>query len=177
MKELKQAGILLIVGIIIILAREYEFKHRASASPEIQGQAELIRVIDGDTIVVNIDGKEEKIRIIGIDTPESVKPNTPVECFAQEATQEITDFLAKPGILSISTDPTQDSRDNYGRLLAHVFMNEINIGEHMIRDGYAYEYTYRDPYIYQLEYRAAEKEARINKRGLWSADSCNGKTA
>ena len=176
MKQLKQAGTLLIIGIIVILVREYEWRQKISTPPQIQGEARLVRVVDGDTFVVDVEGKEHKARIIGIDTPESVKPNTPVECFAREATEKLQELLSRSEMLRISSDPTQDTRDNYGRLLIHVFVDNLNIGEEMIAGGYAYEYTYREPYLYQHEYKNAERTARVNERGLWSPDTCNGKT-
>lgn len=174
MNQLKKAGIMLILGVIIILVREYEWKQKISQAPEISGNAELIRVVDGDTVVVRLDGEDEKVRIIGINTPESVKPNSPVECFGKEASAHITELFDTPGELRIETDPTQDTRDRNGRLLAHIFIDNLNIAQQMIADGYGYEYTYRVPYIYQYEYRNAEKEARNNNRGLWSPDTCNG---
>jgi len=175
MKQFKKAGILIIFGVLIILVREYEWKEKISQTPEIWGQAELVRVVDGDTVVVNLAGKEEKIRIIGINTPESVKPHSPVECFGKEAAEHITELLSQKKVLKIETDPTQDTRDRHGRLLAHIFIDEVNIAEHMISDGYAYEYTYRDPYIYQTQYKDVENQARRLEKGLWSPKTCNGK--
>lgn len=174
MNQLKKIGILLIIGIIIILARQYEWKRTIQAPPDIAGQATLVRVVDGDTLIVDLDGVEERIRIIGIDTPESVKPNTPVQCFAKEATAHLTEILGQNEILTIETDPTQDTRDTYDRMLAHVFIGKENIAEVMIADGYAYEYTYDKPYIYQNKYKNAQSEARSAERGLWSPDTCSG---
>jgi micrococcal nuclease len=175
MNQLKKAGIPLVLGVIIILVRAYEAKQTIPQTPEISGNAELIRVVDGDTLVVAVNGKEEKIRIIGINTPESVQPNSPIECFGEEARDHMNDLLSDAIILRITTDPTQDTRDRYRRLLAHIFIGDMNIAEQMIIDGYAYEYTYRAAYIYQLEYKKAEKEAQNNGRGLWSPETCNGK--
>lgn len=174
MEHLKKAGIILVLGIIIILVRNYEQKQHITTAQDSRTNAQLVRVVDGDTIVVNINGDEEKVRIIGINTPESVKPNSPVECFGKEASIHITELLNRPGGLIIEPDPTQNTRDRNGRLLAHIFVGDINIGQQMIADGYAYEYTYRIPYIYESEYRTAESEARNNNRGLWSPDTCNG---
>lgn len=174
MKHLKKAGILLLLGIIIILLQNYDSQRNIEISQDSQLNAELVRVVDGDTVIVSINNKDERVRIIGINTPESVKPNSPVECFGKEASAHITELLNQSGSLRIETDPTQDTRDRNGRLLAHVFSGDVNIAQQMIADGYAYEYTYRVPYIYQSEYRSAEKDARENERGLWSSDTCNG---
>lgn len=175
MNQLKKAGILLLVGISVILIREYEWKQTIATPPELMGNAELVRVVDGDTLVVRLNGAQEKVRILGINTPESVKPNSPVECFGKESSAHIRELLSNTHTLEIATDPTQDTRDRNGRLLAHVFAGDINIAQQMISDGYGYEYTYRIPYIYQSEYKTAEQEARNNDRGLWSPETCNGK--
>ncbi len=174
MNQLKKAGIILVLGIIIILVRNYELQQSHEIAENSREHAELVRVVDGDTIVVRVAGNEEKIRIIGINTPESVKTNSPVECFGKEAGEHISDLLEQSGTLRIETDPTQDTRDSYGRLLAHVFIDDVNIGNQMVFDGYAYEFTYREPYIYQSDYRNAQTDARNNNRGLWSPETCNG---
>ena len=173
-KQLKQAGTLLVFGIIVVLFHEYEWKQETLVTSEAQEQAEVVRIVDGDTIVVRIDDDDEKIRIIGINTPESVKPNSPVECFGEEASAYMRSLLQAGDFVNVSTDSTQDTRDRNGRLLAHVFFGDENIGEQMIQGGYAYEYTYRDPYIYQVEYKIAERDARNNNQGLWSSETCNG---
>lgn len=174
MIQLKKAGILLFLGIIIIFVQKYEWNQKISQAPDVAGQAQIVRIVDGDTIIVRLD-EEERVRIIGINAPESVKPNSPVECFGIEASDYMKSLLQPGDTVSIETDPTQDTRDRNGRLLAHIFLNDINLAQKMITDGYGYEYTYREPYIYQLDYRAAEKDARNNNRGLWSPETCNGK--
>ena len=121
-----------------------------------------------------MNGIEERIRIIGINTPESQRPNHPIECFGKEASQYLNELLDNGKQLYIETDQTQNTRDRHGRLLAHIFIDDVNIAEYMIRDGYAYEYTYRDPYMYQDDYQSAEHYARDTERGLWSPDTCNG---
>ena len=175
MKHLTKALVVIALGILIILAQSHEQNKTQETAPEISALVELIRVVDGDTIVVKLNGDDEKIRIIGIDTPESVKPHSPVECFAKEATEHIGELLNTGENVKIETDPTQDTRDTYGRLLAHVFVGDINIGQHMIQDGYAYEYTYDNTYKYQGVYRDAQSEARRAQQGLWSPETCSGR--
>ncbi|MFT6910878.1 MAG: micrococcal nuclease [Candidatus Paceibacteria bacterium] len=176
MKQLKKVRIVIVIGIIVIFLQKYQQNQEASAIPDIQGEVTLIRIVDGDTLVVEIKDMEEKVRIIGIDTPESVKPNSKVECFGQEATNQMRYMLENVSSVHIETDPTQKNRDIHGRLLAHVFSNGENIGERMITGGYAYEYTYRKPYIYQDEYLYAQSQAQKDERGLWSPATCNGKS-
>jgi micrococcal nuclease len=134
-------------------------------------EAQITRVVDGDTIEVLLNGSKEKVRVIGINTPETVDPRKPVECFGREASNFAKGFLANQ-IVSLESDPTQQERDKYGRLLRYIFVNEVDFGKLMIEQGYAHEYTYDLPYKYQLEYKEAEKEAREGKVGLWKSTSC-----
>jgi|AntAceMinimDraft_6_1070360.scaffolds.fasta_scaffold07959_2 micrococcal nuclease len=175
MKHLRKPFLILVIGIFIILVREYEWNQIINTPPEITGNAELIRIVDGDTLIVRLNGIDERVRIIGIDTPESVKPNSPVECFASETSDHMKQLLNNINSVRVETDPTQDTRDRYGRLLAHIFVGNVNIGNQMVYDGYAYEYTYREPYLYQREYRKAQRAARSAKNGLWAEETCSGK--
>jgi len=135
-------------------------------------EGSVIRVIDGDTIIVNINGKKETVRLIGLDTPEIVDPRKPVECFGKESSEEAKRILAEKSV-QLKTDPSQALRDTYHRLLAYVFLEDgTNFNELMIKNGYGYEYTYDVPYAYQKEFKQAEKYARENKRGLWSGGVC-----
>lgn len=129
-----------------------------------------MRVIDGDTIEVLLDGKKAKVRIIGINTPETVDPRRPVGCFGKEASKFAKQILTGQVII-LESDPTQSNVDRYGRLLRYVFVNGLDFGKKMISDGYAYEYTYDLPYKYQSEYKNAERQARERGLGLWV--SCN----
>jgi micrococcal nuclease len=138
-----------------------------------------VRVVDGDTVVVKVDGREETVRLIGIDTPETVDPRKLVECFGREASGRAKELLAVGGPIELEADSSQGERDSTPsrRLLRYVWLPD---GEHvnlqMVREGYAHEYTYRVPYKYQAEFRAAEREARDQRRGLWAPETCNGDT-
>lgn len=132
----------------------------------------VVKVIDGDTITVEIDGKKESIRMIGIDTPEMVDPRKSVQCFAKEASNKTKMTLNGKNVF-LSADISQGDRDKYNRLLRYVFLEDnTNFNKLMISEGYAHEYTYNIPYKYQQEFKQAEKEARENKRGLWANDAC-----
>jgi len=134
----------------------------------------VLKVIDGDTIAVDIDGKEEVLRLIGINTPETVDPRKPVECFGKEASNKAKEILSGKSV-ALEADPSQGERDKYGRLLRYVFLEGGAIfNKLMITEGFAYEYTYNLPYKYQAEFKQAEKEARLAKRGLWADDTCAG---
>lgn len=132
----------------------------------------VTNIVDGDTIKVDIDGAIETIRMIGINTPETVDPRRAVECFGKEASQKTRDLLEGKKV-SLKSDLTQGDRDKYGRLLRFVFLEDgTNFGELLIREGYAYEYTYKKPYIYQYLYKEAQKFAQEHKSGLWADGVC-----
>ena len=133
----------------------------------------VVRVIDGDTIVVNIKGGEERVRLIGINTPETVDPRKPVQCFGLEASAKTKELLEGKQVL-LKSDSSQLDKDIYGRLLRYVYLeNGSFINLILIEQGYAYEYTYHVPYGFQKEFKNAEVNARLEKRGLWADGVCN----
>lgn len=133
-------------------------------------------VTDGDTFKININGKNETVRAIGMDTPETVDPRKPVQCFGKEASNKAKELLSGKKV-RLETDPTQGETDKYGRRLAYIYTEGgIFYNKYMIEQGYAHEYTYDIPYKYQAEFKAAQKSARENQRGLWSPSTCNGDT-
>ena len=124
------------------------------------------RVIDGDTFVLEND---ERIRLIGVDTPETVHPSKSVEYFGKEASAFTKKFLEGK---SVRLEYGQQKKDKYGRILAYVFLDTLFVNAELIKQGYAHAYT---KYPFKQEYmdlfRQLEKEARENKRGLWANDS------
>jgi len=133
----------------------------------------VARVVDGDTIVVSTG---VTLRLIGIDTPETVDPRKPVQCFGREASNRAHELLDHTNV-SLEYDPTQGRLDRYGRTLAYVWMSGGRLyNKVMIEDGYAHEYTYSVPYRYQSVFIAAERAARDGQRGLWSPATCAGDT-
>jgi micrococcal nuclease len=132
----------------------------------------VLRVVDGDTIDLLINGKTERLRLIGINTPEVVDSNKPVECFGPEASVNAEKLLAGQEV-RIAADPSQDDRDVYGRLLRYVWRSDgLFYNLEAIKNGFAREYTFKKPYQYQLEFRAAQKTAQENNVGLWAVDAC-----
>jgi micrococcal nuclease len=131
------------------------------------------RVIDGDTIDVEKDGARVRVRLIGVDTPETVDPRRPVECFGKEASGKAKELLEGKLIL-LETDPSQGRYDKYQRMLAYVYLSDGTFfNKEMISEGYAHEYTYRLSYRYREEFKAAERVAREEKRGLWADGVCS----
>ena len=133
---------------------------------------DVVRVIDGDTVKIKFNDKEENIRLIGIDTPETVHPSKPVQCFGVEASN-IAKKILEGKQIKIEFDETQGQRDKYKRLLGYIFLADgTNFNKKMIKDGYAYEYTYNSSYKYQTEFKEAQKYAQENKLGLWADGVC-----
>lgn len=138
------------------------------------GFYEVTKIVDGDTLSVDMAGKNTTIRLIGIDTPETVHPSKPIQCFGIEASNKAKELLSGQ-IVRIETDPTQGEVDKYGRTLAYIFLEDgTNFNEQMIKNGYAYEYTFGGEYKYQSLFKSAQKEAETNKFGLWADGVCDG---
>lgn len=133
----------------------------------------VLKVIDGDTVNVEIDGKSQTIRLIGIDSPETVDPRKPVQCFGKEASNKAKELLTEKNVV-MEVDSTQGDKDKYNRLLRYIYLEDgTSVNKYMISEGYAHEYTYQsNPYKYQIEYIKAEQSAREGKKGLWADDAC-----
>lgn len=141
-------------------------------NPPKPGYYRVLKVVDGDTLAIDMEGKSETLRLIGINTPETVDPRKPVECFGKEASNKAKKLLAGQNI-KIEKDPTQSERDKYNRLLAYVYKEDgLFFNKYMIEEGYAYEYTYQVPYAYQAEFKAAQAQAEQSKKGLWADGMC-----
>lgn len=147
-----------------------------SSAPATQYHA-VTRVVDGDTFKVSINGQEETVRLIGIDTPESVDPRSPVECFGVEASNRAKQLLSGQRV-RLEADPTQDERDRYGRILRYAWLeNGAFFNQQMIAEGYAMEYTYNTPYQHQSAFKQAQREAETAKWGLWADGACTEEEA
>ncbi len=138
--------------------------------------ASVVNVVDGDTVDVRLDGQVVRLRLIGIDTPETVDPRKPVQCFGREASNKAKELLTGKTV-SLEVDPSQGERDSFGRLLRYVWLPDRTLFNlEMISQGYAHEYTFATPYRYQAVFREAQRLAREAGRGLWSPSTCNGNT-
>jgi micrococcal nuclease len=121
-----------------------------------------VRAIDGDTLV--LDGGE-RVRLIGVDTPETVDPRRPVQYFGKEASA-FTGRLVEGK--KVRLEFGQESYDRYGRTLAYIFLEDGTfLNAEIIRQGYGHAYT-RFPFRYQADFLALERQAREQRRGLWA---------
>lgn len=125
------------------------------------------RVVDRDTIQVWLCGRAEKVRLIGVDTPETVDPRKPVQYFGREASA-FTMRLVPGQHVILRDDPMDQNRDRYHRLLRYVFLQDGTfVNAEIIRQGYGFAYT-KYPFSLTEEFRALEREAREQGRGLWA---------
>lgn len=130
--------------------------------------ARVIRVVDGDTVKVSASGGEDTVRYIGIDTPESVKPDTPVRCYGKEASArngQLVDGRAVRLVVGA------EARDRYGRLLAYVYPagSATSVNETLAAEGYARTLTIPPNDRYEALFAARVRAARSARRGLWGA--------
>ncbi|HEY4280585.1 MAG TPA: thermonuclease family protein [Conexibacter sp.] len=133
-------------------------------------RAQVERVVDGDTVAVTVDGREERVRYIGIDTPETVKPNTPVQCFGPTAHALNERLLAaSDGAVTLRFD--HELRDRYDRLLAYVYRDGdgLFVNARLISDGAARTLEIAPNTTHASELAQLQTSARAAGRGLWSA--------
>ena len=128
--------------------------------------ATVVRVIDGDTIRVRVQGKEYTVRLIGVDTPEMVHSTKTVQHFGAEA-NAYTKAALEAKTVTLEADPTGDTRDRYGRLLRYVHLDDQNFNARLIREGYGHAIR-RFRYSLKAQFIRLEDSARKAGRGLWS---------
>lgn len=155
--------------LLLILAGCSSDEPQPSSRP---GTATVVHPVDGDTVVVDIDGVEESVRFIGIDTPESVSRSVPVECFGPEAKARTAELLPEGEVVRLERDV--EARDRYGRLLAYVIRDrdDVFVNRLLVEDGFAEAIEFPPNTAHQGDLEAAESAARAGHKGLWPA--CGG---
>lgn len=124
--------------------------------------------VDGDTIAVNMNGTVETIRFIGVDTPETHKPNTPVQCYGPEAAAYTKTRISQFGKVRLQADPLDTNRDVYGRLLRYVYLpNNTLLNEDLITTGHGFAYL-DFPFSKKAQFAADGQTAQAAKTGLWA---------
>jgi micrococcal nuclease len=185
---MQRAPALLLLALVACGTHQVVLDQQAPATratePPGDATATVTRVVDGDTIEVTITattsgpgagaaaiGQEYDVRLIGIDTPESVKPGTPVECFAREASAAAKALLLGQEVRLVKD---VEETDRYERLLRYVYIEDEMANARLVANGYAFAYTYPPNVRWSELFVELEREARENDRGLWSPDACNG---
>ena len=135
--------------------------------------ARVTRVVDGDTIHVELGGKDYRLRYIGIDTPETVDPRRPVGCFGAEASERNRQ-LVEGRTVGLEKDVSET--DSFGRLLRYVWVEDQMVNEALVVEGYALAATYPPDVRYSGVFASLQAQAREGKRGLWGA-ACAGGTS
>ncbi len=147
----------------------------SSANPEIKGEKtenlegeiySVARVIDGDTLKLE-DGRT--VRYIGIDTPETVSPSKPVQCFGKEASDKNRELVEGKKVRLVKD---VSETDKYGRLLRYVFVGDLFVNDYLVREGYAHAVTFPPDIKFSDQFKNAQKDARERKIGLWSDTAC-----
>jgi micrococcal nuclease len=134
-----------------------------------EGNYRVQRVVDGDTLLLT---DHTRVRLIGVDTPESVKPNTPVQPWALEASAFTKQFVAD-GLVRLQFD--RERTEQHGRLLAYVWVGDRMLNEELVRAGLAkWEPQYHYSSQMKARFRAAQQEAKAARRGLWSSSDGSG---
>ena len=147
-------------------------KESAASATGLTANATVNRVVDGDTVDMIIDGAKERVRLIGIDTPETKKENTPIECFGLEATA-FTESLLPPGT-ELYLERDVEARDVFGRLLAYAYLVEsaVFVNLEIVRQGYAQPLTIPPNVAHSAEFVDAARAAERADLGLWA--ECSG---
>ncbi|MBI4332456.1 MAG: thermonuclease family protein [Chloroflexi bacterium] len=127
-------------------------------------EASVVRVVDGDTIVVAMNGREYRVRYIGVDTPETVHPSRPVEYFGKEASAKNKELVQGK---TVKLEKDVSEADRYQRLLRYVWVDEVMVNAELVRLGYAQVATYPPDVKYQGLFLKLQKEAKEAQRGLW----------
>ena len=152
------------------LVSNHEWYQRQGISFKTNQTVQVSRVVDGDTIVL-ADGR--KVRYIGINTPETVDPRRPVQCFGTEASAFNHTLVAGK---TVRLEKDISETDKYGRLLRFVYLEDGTlVNETLVREGYASASAFPPDITKQDLFFAAEREARAAHAGLWNPETCDGK--
>ncbi|HUY85105.1 MAG TPA: thermonuclease family protein [Candidatus Dormibacteraeota bacterium] len=141
---------------------------RQLATHDQPGLYSVAYFVDGDTIAVNMNGHEEKVRLVGVDTPETHKPNTPVQCYGPQAAAFTKSFIGTRHVRLVS-DSLSTDRDRYDRLLRYVYLPDgTSLNEKLIQAGYGFYYPYF-PFTKSQQFGADEQAAMAAHKGLWAS--------
>jgi micrococcal nuclease len=141
-------------------------------SDDADGLATVVDVVDGDTIDVEIGERTERVRLIGIDTPETKKPNSPVECWGPEASAFTESLLPVGTAVRIERDIV--GRDDYGRLLGYVHLVngvDLFVNLEIVEQGFAQPLTIEPNSTFARDFAAAARRAERADLGMWGACS------
>ena len=154
----------LVTSIVLAISILY-FGIDGLTGSDLYGPYEVVRAVDGDTIILDIEGTEERVRLIGINTPESVHPDPKRNVEFGKIASDYTKTILEGKEVELEFDV--EERDRYGRLLAYVYLNGEMFNKILLRAGYAQISTYPPNVKYVEEFTALQEEARNNEKGFW----------
>lgn len=126
----------------------------------------VTRFSDGDTITIDMNGQKETIRMIGVDTPETHDPDTPVQCYGPAASAYTKNLIGNNKV-RLEADPTNQNRDRYNRLLRYVYLPDGRLVQaEIIKNGYGFAYTLF-PFTKSKEFAGLQDQAKTQTKGLW----------
>lgn len=173
MKKRQLKLVLSIIAALMILGLDYANRQgwlvdvRQQPLALLPGTYRVTAFHDGDTISVDMQGHEERIRFIGVDTPETQDPRKAVQCFGKAASS-FTQELIGNNPVRLEADPINSNRDRYDRLLRYVYLPDGRLVQaELVKQGYGFAYT-AFPFTKSAEFSAYQREAREQNRGLWS---------
>lgn len=134
-------------------------------------EVKFSKCVDGDTIRFTINGEKKRVRLLAIDTPESVTPDKPVEKYGKEASELTCNLVKNAKKIEIEYDANSDKEDKYGRVLAYVYVDDVMIQKELLIKGLAkVAYLYKD-YSHTEEFKLLQEEAKNKEIGIWSLDN------
>lgn len=165
-RRLRKIAISLLVIVALTLVSRYDSKLNNNSGVALDGTYQVSQVFDGDTIEVNMNGNSEKIRFIGVDTPETHDPRKAVQCFGRAAS-DFTKNLLENKRVRLEADTLSTNRDRYNRLLRYIYLDQTLVNAEIIRSGYGFAYTGFE-FTKSPEFIRYQQEARAENRGLWA---------
>ncbi len=164
-RRLISTALSLLLGLLFLFAQKHGLTGNTVQTSQ-PGLYSISRFVDGDTIVVNMNGTKETLRFIGVDTPETHKPNTPVQCYGLAASAFTKNIIGTNSV-RLELDPQSSNRDKYNRLLRYVYLPDGRlVNKLLIEGGYGFYYPYF-PFTKSDEFSAAQDQAKSASRGLW----------
>lgn len=162
-KKLSIGACIILSGVLMTYITQYT---NIQTNPTLSNVYKVTAVFDGDTIEVTMNGQPEKVRFIGVDTPETRDPRKVVQCFGKAASDFTKQKLAGKTV-RLELDPLSSNRDRYNRLLRYVYIDNSLINADIIEQGYGFSYT-SFPFTKTEQFKQLERKAREQNRGLWS---------
>jgi len=161
-----------VLALIVIILGNYFLEQpqitTVTKEPVTPGFYRVVKASDGDTIVVDMNSTEERVRLIGVDTPEKDHPSKPVQCFALAASNYTKNLIGNHPV-RLEADPTNSNRDRYNRLLRYVYLPDGRlVNAEIIKHGYGFAYI-GFPFEKKDEFKKYQAEAKQNNRGLWGS--------